>query len=221
MNYPKKIAMAVIGLIGFSIGTFLVIHANIGISPWDVLVMGIRARTGMLYGTVTILIGAGIMVVDLLLGEKLGFGTIVDVAIVGKTVDLLQWLDFVPPPENFAIAMTMLFCGIAILGSSIALYMKAGLGCGPRDALMLVLGKRLKRVSVGVARNAMDLSALLLGWLLGGGPVGIGTVAMVLLLGPTISLSCKLLRFDSTTVRHESLLETFSNMKKALNKQRD
>ena len=52
-------------------------------------------------------------------------------------------------------------------------YIGASLGCGPRDALMVALGKRLPKVPIGIVRGVIEGTVLLIGWLLGA-KVGIG-----------------------------------------------
>ena len=66
-----------------------------------------------------------------------------------------------------------------------ALYIGAALGPGPRDGLMLGLAAR--GVSVRFARTAVEATTLVGGVLLGG-TVGIGTVAFMLGIGPLVQV---------------------------------
>lgn len=82
-----------------------------------------------------------------------------------------------------------------------------GLGCGPRDALMVALGKRFSKAPIGLVRGLLEGSVLLIGWLLGA-KVGLGTVIAVFGIGIIIEYTFKLFRFDVKGVQHENLLDT-------------
>ena len=66
----------VAGLIVFSFGVHLTIYANIGLAPWDCLGMGIAAHTPFNYGISMTIMAVTILFIDILLKEKIGFGTI-------------------------------------------------------------------------------------------------------------------------------------------------
>ena len=101
----------------------------------------------------------------------------------------------------------MIFVGLVIMGYTQYLYMKAALGCGPRDTLLVGLSRRMKRIPIGAVSIALLSAATLAGWLLGG-PVGIGTLLCAGLIGPVMQLEFHWMRFDATAVRHRDLAET-------------
>ena len=65
-----------------------------------------------------------------------------------------------------------------------AFYIGANLGAGPRDSLMLV-GAARTGTRVGVVRAAIELTALALGFALGG-TLGVGTLVFAALIGPSV-----------------------------------
>ncbi len=65
------------------------------------------------------------------------------------------------------------------------------MGAGPRDSLMLVVSRRLG-LRIGVARTAIEVAALALGFALGG-TAGVGTLVFALGIGPAVELSFWLL----------------------------
>ena len=79
----------------------------------------------------------------------------------------------------------MMLAGAIVGGMGTALYVKAQIGAGPRDSLMVALSRRFHR-DVGPVRIAMDGLAVFFGWLMGA-PIGIGTLVFVLTLGPIMS----------------------------------
>jgi uncharacterized membrane protein YczE len=86
--------------------------------------------------------------------------------------------------------------------------MKAALGCGPRDTLLVGLAKRSGKIPIGAVSIALLGSATLIGWLLGG-PVGVGTLIFAFCMGPIMQFAFHTVRFDATAVCHQHLLESF------------
>ena len=73
-----------------------------------------------------------------------------------------------------------------------ALYLGAHLGPGPRDGLMVAIHQRTGW-AVGTARAVLECAVLVVGVLLGG-PVGVGTIAFALGIGPAVQVAFRLLR---------------------------
>ena len=121
VSFRQKILVrsvqAAVGLIVFSFGVYLTIQASIGLSPWDVLVMGIAQRVGVLYGTVALVISLLLLTVDLLMKEKIGIGSILDALICGKAVDLFNWLELVPEQTVLWRGVIMLAAGLLIMAA--------------------------------------------------------------------------------------------------------
>ena len=102
----------------------------------------------------------------------------------------------------------MIFVGLAIIGYTQFFYMKASLGCGPRDTLLVGLSKRVKKIPIGVISIIILSTATLVGYLLGG-PVGIGTIICAFCSGPVMQLAFHTVRFDATKVKHQRLRESY------------
>ena len=75
-------------------------------------------------------------------------------------------------------------------GIATAVYIGVDAGAGPRDSLMLAIHRKTG-VSVRVARGALEIVVVTIGWLLGG-PAGWGTLAFALLIGPSVQWAFKL-----------------------------
>ena len=82
--------------------------------------------------------------------------------------------------------IALLVLGIVIPAIGTAFYIGADLGAGPRDTLMLV-GARRTRFRIGIVRAVLELTALVVGIVLGG-TFGVGTVAFALAIGPAVEL---------------------------------
>lgn len=195
------------GLFLFAFGVYLTIQANIGVAPWDAFSLGLSSTFGILYGTASISISLIIVAIDIALKEKIGIGMLLDAILVGKFVDLFNWLNLVPAQENKFFGLLIMVVGLFVMGYSQYYYMKAALGCGPRDSLLVGLKRRSEKLPIGVISVMMLAAVTFIGWLLGG-PIGLGTLICAFVQGPVMQLVFKLVRFDPTTVTHQNLLES-------------
>ena len=203
----KEILKSAFGLFIFAVGVYLTIQANIGLAPWDCLSMGVSAHVGYSYGIVHTVISILILLVDILLKEKIGYGTILDALLVGNYVDLIDHVITLPAFSSIPLRCIMVMVGLFIMGYGQYFYMGAAQGCGPRDSLLIALGKRFPKTPIGVVQTVMVGIALLIGWLLGG-PVGIGTVISVFGMGTALQIVCKIMHFEPRDVVHKNVLET-------------
>ena len=213
-SYLNRIFRVTIGQFFYAIGSYLSIQANIGLAPWAAFSMGVTYYLPLSYGDVIIVSGLVILAIDLLLRERIGLGTLLDIFLMGKFVDLFQYLGFVPLIENFFIGVVVLLVGQFSIALGTYFYVGAGMCCGPRDALMVALGKRLKRFPIGLVRGLIEGTALLLGWLMGA-KVGLGTVIAVFGISLILDITFRALRFDVTAVVHEDLRQTWRRLRGA------
>ena len=73
------------------------------------------------------------------------------------------------------------------VGVATSLYIGAGLGPGPRDGLMTGITRRTG-YPLGIVRGVLEVSVVVVGWLLGG-TVGIGTLVFAFGIGPLVHLA--------------------------------
>ena len=206
-NYLSRTISLVFGLFLFALGLYLNIQANIGLAPWEAFSMGVANLTRLSYGNVVVLTGMVILLLDIALKEKVGFGTIFNVLLIGKFADLIASWGVIPKMTAFLPGLVMLVVGQVSVCVGSYFYIGAALGCGPRDALMVALGKRMKKTPIGAIRGLIEGTVLAIGWLLGA-KVGIGTAISVLGIGFILQWTFRLLRFDVKNVEHENILET-------------
>ena len=206
-SYVKRITRLIFGLFLYALGSFLTIQANIGLAPWEAFSMGFVKLTDISFGNIVVISGLVIVVIDIILKEKIGIGTILNAILIGKFVDLIQYFKLIPQMTNFWFGLLMLLAGQVVICLGSYFYIGASLGCGPRDSLMVALGKRVPKWPIGVIRGLLEGAVLIIGWLLGA-KVGIGTVISVFGIGFILQLTFKLLRFDVKDIKHESILDT-------------
>ncbi|KAK0352004.1 hypothetical protein LTR94_022599 [Friedmanniomyces endolithicus] len=158
-----------LSLYGLSIG--LIVRADLGLDPWDVLSQGIFERfaepAGLDFG----------MVVNLI-------GTIANVLVIGSVAGLA--LRYIPADPVLPVRSLFLATGIVLNGVASGAYIGAGLGPGPRDGLMTGLVARTGW-PIKAVRTAIELTVVSAGWALGGS-VGVGTILYALAIGPLVQI---------------------------------
>ena len=198
-----------IGLLIYSFGVYLTIYANIGLAPWDCLGMGIAKRTPLNYGSSMVLIGVCAIIVQLILREPIGFATLFDALLTGNIVQFL--CDISPYSDNHSLwlGIAYMLFGFLFIALGMYVYMKAEQGCGPKDGLLIAIGKRLPKIPIGVVEILLLAVVTLLGWLLGG-TVGIGTLISTFGAGAVMHLFYTAIHFEPRELRHRSIKDTFS-----------
>lgn len=180
-SITRRVAQLVIGIVISAVGISATVRARLGVGPWDVLHQGIARHTGIAFGQVGILVGLALLLLWIPLHQRVGVGTILNVVMIGALIDLL--LDHWSGTDTLATRWALLVGGIVVSGIGFGTYLGANLGAGPRDGIMTAIAQR--GLSIRLARTTLELSALGLGWLLGGN-VGVGTVLFAVGVGPVI-----------------------------------
>ena len=192
-----------LGLFICSFGVIIIIKSNLGFSPWDVLHQGISRVIHITIGHASILVGFTVIILDFFLGERIGSGSILNIILGGIYMDLILYMDLIPLATSISTGIFMMFLGIFTLSIGCYFYMSTGLGCGPRDALMVALTKKT-RYSIRSVRNIIEISVLGTGYLMGG-YAGVGTVITALFTGVFIQGVFKLFNFDVKSVVHRDI----------------
>lgn len=205
-SYLFRLLRAAFGLFCCAFGIHLTVQANIGLAPWDAFAMGLSYHLPISYGTAMMWISLLILIADVLLREHIGIGTLLDAVLVGQALNLFEALNFVPRQTHPLAGAAMMIAGMFILAYFQFVYMSAGLCCGPRDALLVGLGRRFPKVPIG-AVNAVQLGCVLAAGALLGGPIGFGTLLSVVGMGASMQLVFRWLHFDPRSVRHEGFAE--------------
>lgn len=198
LPHPRltRVVRCFVGLVVLGFGLALMVAADLGLAPWEVLHQGLSERIGLPIGTTGILVGVLVLLAWIPLRERPGVGTVMNVVVIGVVIDLtLLWLE---TPEWIGWKLALLGIGTYLWGPGSSLYIGAGIGPGPRDGLMTGLARR--GLPVGRVRLGIELSVLVAGWLLGG-TVGVGTVLFTMGIGPIIAWWLPKLALDTPEPR--------------------
>ena len=180
----RRLVQLYVGLWLYGTSSALQLRAGLGLNPWDVLHQGIAHRAGLAIGTVVIIVGAVVLLLWIPLRQRPGLGTVSNAVLVGVSLDVT--LGFLPAVHGWALRVLCLAGGIVLCALATGMYIGAHFGAGPRDGLMTGLARRTGR-SIRLCRTALEVTVLVVGWLLGG-TVGVGTVAFAAGIGPLTQL---------------------------------
>ncbi|MEN4873646.1 YczE/YyaS/YitT family protein [Kosakonia cowanii] len=187
----RRLLQLYFGLSLYGISTAMFVRADLGADPWNVFHLGVAKLLALDIGTVMIATGALVLLLWIPLRQRPGLGTISNVVVLGLAADAA--LSVIPTLSDILPRSGLLAGAIVVNAIATAMYIGAGFGSGPRDGLMTGVHARTGW-SVRSIRTVIELSVLLIGWLLGG-TLGIGTVLYALTIGPLIQLCLPWFRF--------------------------
>jgi uncharacterized protein len=173
------------GLAAFGFGEGLLVQSQWGASPWTVFAQGIAKHAQISLGWATALISVVVLLFWIPLRQRPGFGTISNVIVIAYVLDLTTYN--VAAPQAVWLKVVYVIGAVLSIGVGSAFYLTCNLGPGPRDGLMTGLHRRFN-VSVVYVRLSIELTVLIVGWLLGG-TVGVGTAFFAATIGFSIGAS--------------------------------
>ena len=195
----RRLIQLFAGLFLYGLSIALIVRADLGLDPWDVLNQGVFERfakpAGINFGLVVNLIGMAVLLLWIPLRQKPGIGTVANVLVIGTVANV--GLGWIPSDLGLPLRAGLLIAGIVLNGVASGAYIGAGLGPGPRDGLMTGIIARTGW-PVKWVRTATELAVIAVGWLLGGS-VGVGTLLYALTIGPLVHIFLPLLTIRPKT----------------------
>ncbi|MEV6564311.1 YczE/YyaS/YitT family protein [Streptomyces kronopolitis] len=176
----RRLPQLFTGLALYGLSLSLLVRTSLGVNPWSVLTEGLERRTALSFGTVSALLGVLVLLLWIPLKQRPTLGTFANIVVLACFSDL--GLSLVPAHLNLAARIGLLVGGVLLNGLSVAVYVGARFGPGPRDGLMTGASRATGR-SLRLVRTVVEIAVLAVGGLLGG-TVGIGTVLYALTVGP-------------------------------------
>ena len=191
-RFMGQLVIIVSGLFLFALGVVLTLRSGLGLGPWDVLHQGISRHMPLTFGQASQVVGVAVIGIGLALRVRPGLGAVLNMLLIGFFVDRLVAVHMIPlaAPYGLLAQLGMDAGGVLLVGLGSGLYIRAKLGAGPRDGLMLGL-HRVTGVRVAMTRAALEVTVAIAGFLLGG-TVGIGTLVFALGVGPAVELGFRM-----------------------------
>lgn len=187
---PRRVAMVVLGCVVLGTGVAMLLTADLGSDGYSTLVNGTSLGTGLSFWIANVLISVLFLVLAAVRGVLPGLGTVIQIIVVGGTVSAL--IEVLDTPDGLAWRFVLLAAAFPVLALGIALYLGGHTGAGPAEAAALAWDPPVPfRWSYSMVQGG----GALVGWLLGA-TIGIGTIAVIVALGPLVDIFTRLLRLD-------------------------
>ena len=176
----------ILGLIIIALGITLTIKADLGAGAWDAVNVGLSESVGLTVGNWVMIIG-GILIFSnaLIAKEKPDLFAVITILVLGQVIDF--WMLMVLGEwsvEGFLPQLVLLLTGVVVIAFGVSLYLQPKFSLNPVDGFMVALQKRFN-LNLRVAKTITEVFALVVAFLLGG-PIGLGTVVILVLIGPAI-----------------------------------
>lgn len=188
-SLPRLLGLAG-GCVVLGIGVALLLAADLGSDGFSTLVNGVAIGSGLPFFVANLLVSLVFLAAAATRRVLPGVGTVVQILLVGLTVSLL--LPVLPTPEAWWGQALLLVVALPVVAVGIAAYLGAHLGAGPIEAAGLAWDPPLP---FRWSYSAVQGGGALVGWLLGA-TLGLGTIAVIVLLGPLVDLASRILRVD-------------------------
>ena len=176
----RRLTQLYVGLVLYGVSLAMMVRADLGLAPWDVLHSGLAGLVPLTIGQVIVVMSFVVLLLWIPLREVPGLGTVSNALVVGVALDAA--LALLDGPGALWARTALLAGGVLLNGLATALYIGSQFGRGPRDGLMTGLHRRTGR-SLRLVRTGLEVTVVLLGLLLGG-VAGLGTVVYALAIGP-------------------------------------
>jgi uncharacterized membrane protein YczE len=190
VRLPARLLLLVVGCLVLGGGVAMLLSADLGSDGYSTLVNGLARHTGLAFWVANIVIGVVLLTMAAARRVYPGVGTVVQVVVVGAVVSEL--LPVISTPDSLVGRSLLLVAAFPVLALGIAAYLGSHLGAAPIEAAALAWDPPVPfRWSYSVVQGG----GALIGWLLGA-TLGVGTVAVIALLGPAVDLASRWLRLD-------------------------
>jgi uncharacterized protein len=184
----RRVSQLVLSCVVLGVGVALLLRAALGSDGYSTLINGLSLSLDVPFVAVNAVVGLVLVVLAWSRHVIPGVGTIVQPVVVGFTVSGVMSL--VAEPDGLLARGLMLAVAFPVLAVGVAGYLGSGTGAGPTEAAALAFDPPVPfRWSYGIVQGGGALT----GWLLGAA-IGMGTILVIVLLGPMVHLMSRQVR---------------------------
>jgi uncharacterized protein len=175
-----RVTQLVVSCAVLGAGVALLLDARLGSDGYSMLINGLTLTTGVEFWVVNTVVGIVLVALAWLRGRRPGLGTLTQPVVVGALVSLL--LPRLPTPEALPLRWAELAAGFLVLCVGVAGYLAVDLGAGPTEAAALAWDPP---VPFRWSYSLVQVLGAASGWAMGAS-LGVGTVLVVVLIGPVV-----------------------------------
>ena len=200
----SRFALHLSGCAVIAIGVGLMLWNDFGPGPLDVLIGAIRQYSGLPLTFAVWLTTGSLLLIAWALGKRPGIGNLLTILTVAPLMQLTTVvLSQIEPAGSVPVKVTVHVLATAVVGLGAGMNLVARLGAGTGELLASSLSYRTGFPEARV-RMACEVAWLALGAALGG-PLGIGTVIVALLIGPFVARGYRTVDTAFSTARSATI----------------
>ena len=210
-NMPLRIGFFLVGLLIMGLGISLIAISNFGNGPWDAVNIGLSEKTGLSIGVAMNIIAIIQIIIGGIINKEFpNIATMITSICLGAFIDL--WMLFIGSIEMTSKLMEfgVFMLALPVISIGISIYLVSKLPNTPLDYFMLAIKSKLN-LSLMTSKITSESIGLVIGFLLGG-TIGIGTIIIIVAIGPMIQLLQKPCNnvFDKLSKKEQSNSETIT-----------
>ena len=193
-EWTKSFFMMIAAVILMGMCVSMLVLSDMGTDPYSAMNYGVSSKLGLSFGNYQLILNLVLLVLVIVFEKNLiGTGTLGNMILVGYSADFFSWVwkevCHVPAELTMFQRVAFLIPGLIIFVIAAAVYMQSGHGTAPYDAVSFLISDKLEKRTgknmFRIVRIVYDLVATCIGFI-AGGEVGIMTICMVILMGPTV-----------------------------------
>ncbi len=184
-NYKRYLAF-ILGLAALALGVALAVQSSLGASAYDSINFAVAGKLNLSVSfAISISSIVLIIISSIIRRKKPRISTFITGLIMGLLIDF--WVSIVQNinVDSLIMQLVVFIAALVLMGIGIAAYVISKLPLSPLDDLLVALDGATK-ISMGKIKIFIDVTCMAVAFMLGG-PIGVGTILMALLLGPTIN----------------------------------
>ena len=210
-NMPLRIGFFLVGLLIMGLGISLIAISNFGNGSWDAVNIGLSEKTGLSIGLCMNIVAIIQIIIGGIINKEFpNLATMITSICLGAFIDF--WMLFLGNIEMTSKLMEfgVFMLALPVISIGISIYLVSKLPNTPLDYFMLAIKSKLN-LSLMTSKITSESIGLVIGFLLGG-TIGIGTIIIIVAIGPMIQFLQKPCNnvFDKLSKKEQSNSEAIT-----------
>lgn len=186
----KRFVVCLIAVIIMGICVSWLALVGWGTDPCSAMNIAVSGKLSITFGNYQAILNTILFILVLIFGkENIGFGTVLNMFVIGYTCDAMNWIREKLWPgltlDTVGEKALVMVIALTIFVVAASIYMTVDLGTAPYDAICVIIHNAQKKLPFQIVRMLFDGTAVLIAFFVSG-RLGIVSVAMVITLGPMI-----------------------------------
>lgn len=198
-HLAKRIVLVVVACSFMAFSASLLLLADLGTDSYTNMNQAIAGFIGWSFGNWQTLINVILFILVVIFGtnNNLGFGTLANMFLIGYEVDFFSWVWGKVFPaglfDTLGNRVALMIPALIVFIISAAVYMNAGLGTSPCDAISFIVKERwLKKMPFTAIRMSYDFLLIAIAFAFSGKLYPV-TILMALFLGAAVEYTAKVM----------------------------